>query len=54
MTAPDDLTRVPAATSDAAGYDRMTDAIAEARLGPIDAYPPLREDLPDDWHFDDD
>lgn len=35
-------------------YDRMRDAIAEARLGVIDPYPPLHEDLPDDWTFDDD
>lgn len=54
MNAPKDITRVSPRTSDAAGYDRMTDAIAEARLGFIDPYPPLPEDLPDGWSIDDD
>lgn len=34
--------------------DRMRDAVAEARLGGLDPYDPLPEDLPDWWHVDDD
>lgn len=51
---PPDLQRIPPRTSDLSHRDRQTDAIAEARLGGLDPYDPLPEDLPDWWHGDDD